>query len=67
MTLSNLNKETCAQFGTFYTPNTVSISVNGSTATNPDYNNGTGSNWPPALANACQSGANTIVITEAGQ
>jgi type II secretory pathway pseudopilin PulG len=67
MTLSNLNRQTCAQFGTYYTPNTASISVNGTAADNPDYNGGTGTLWPPALAGDCTVGANTVVITEAGQ
>jgi hypothetical protein len=67
ITLSNLNKQACAQFGTYYTPNTASISVNGTVADNPDYNGGTGTLWPPALAGDCKVGANTVVITEAGQ
>lgn len=67
LTLSNLNKQTCAQFGSFYTPNVSSISINGTAATNPDYNNGTGTAWPPALAGNCTTGANTIVVDVAGQ
>lgn len=67
LTLSNLNKQTCAQFGTFYTPNTASISVNGTASDNPDYNGGTGTLWPPALAGDCKTGSNTIIETVAGQ
>lgn len=75
MTLSNLNQQACAQFGTYYDSNTVSISINGTAADNPDYNGGSGSgtsgtsgtSWPPSLAGDCQSGNNTVVITEAGE
>jgi type II secretory pathway pseudopilin PulG len=69
LTLSNLNKQTCAEFGSYYTPNTSSISINGTAATNPDYNGGgANSTWPPALAGDCSSTkANSVVITVAGQ
>lgn len=73
--MTNLNQATCAQFGTFYTPNVSSVTVNGTTVNNPAYQSsgsgsgsGTTPSWPPALAGECQAaGANSINITVAGQ
>lgn len=72
LTLSNLSGAACAQLGTFYTPNVSSISVNGTAADNPDYNNGTATDWPPSLSGDCTSTSNggklnTVEITVAGQ
>lgn len=67
ITVSNLGGAACANFGPFYTPNMASVSINGTTATNPDYNGGTNSGWPPALASDCNTaGSNTVTLTVAG-
>lgn len=67
LTLSNLKPSECATLAAYHNSSTVSISVNGTSASNPSFSGGTGT-WPQNLAGDCTTGGtNTVIITQIGK
>lgn len=68
MTFNTLNQAQCQSLSAFQTAKTASITVNGTTISNPAYGNANSNPpWGSNLAYACTSGAtNKLVFTIAG-
>lgn len=69
LTVPNVPQAECTQVASFYTPQTATISVNGTSVwTNPNYGgNSVGAPSPASIQTACANPQNSIVWTVSGQ